>query len=102
MEYCACTTHTEHKRCYNNFKYQFTRQSESIVHTAGIVSYCGPFDTCPCSAAQKHQAGDGVPCWQPAAGKTKADLESFYGCPNDMCIKIVDPKGKEDEKNERG
>lgn len=100
---CSCAgAGTGNERCYNQFKYEFTLSSGSTVYTSvselgvgekgGTDSDCGAFKSCPCSAAAKHKQGDSVSCWQPAADKTKADLESFYSCPNDACIKIVDPK----------
>lgn len=36
--------------------------------------------------------GEEVDCWQPANGKAKSNLETFYSCGNDPCIKVLDPQ----------
>ena len=97
--------------CVNQFNYEFTTPSYgSAVYIAPKDEHCGEA-FCPCGPenkieAAKHQAGDQLPCWEPAAGKTKADVKFYhrreypYKCENHACIKIVNPQIEYDGKTE--
>jgi hypothetical protein len=80
--------------CVDVYTYKFTKLSTNVSYTSAPEekqhakgTNCGSSQQLAASYAVDQQ----LPCWELAAGKSKSDVDSFYGCGNGDCIKILDP-----------
>lgn len=81
--------------CVDVYTYTFTAGSSSTIYTSAPEeiqhdkgTQCNEVAQLPAS----YVAGEVLAtCWKPASGKTKSDVDSFYGCGNPQCIKVLNP-----------
>jgi hypothetical protein len=81
--------------CVDVYTYTFSKTTEpGTVHTSGADEQQHPKgtrceNTTPLPAL--YAENDETDCWEPAEGKTVADVEDFYQCGNTLCLKLIDP-----------